>query len=123
MELYDCSDSWFFDFCSSPTMRNRIASDIHEPEQVSEALSSLAELSTADEKETFLKRCYPTVYVDFLRSTGRTSEVDALWSYDITKYRQGKVTKENMKWYTHIELLPRLTKMRKEKKMKHNQKA
>ena len=123
LECHDCSASWFFDFCFSPTMRNRIVNDIPEPEQVSEVLPLLAELSTADEKEAFLKRCHPTVYVYFLRSTGRTDEVDALWSYDITEYRQGEVTKENMRWYIYIELLPRLAKMRKEKKIKHTEKV
>ena len=43
----------------------------------------------------------------------RTEELEALYS--------GEVTKDNNKWYIHIELLPKLTKMRKESKLLHNQ--
>ena len=43
----------------------------------------------------------------------KTKELEALYS--------GEVTKENCKWYTHIELLPRLHKMRKENKLLHDQ--
>ena len=43
----------------------------------------------------------------------RTEELEALYS--------GEVTKDNNKWYIHIELLPKLTKMRKESKLLHDQ--
>ena len=43
----------------------------------------------------------------------RTEELEALYS--------GEVTKDNNKWYIHIELLPKLTKMRKEGQLLHNQ--
>ena len=113
IDHHECTASWFFDFHTSLKFRNQIAEDIHEPKQVAEALPLLDPLTTVDEKEAYLKRYYPTVYVAILRSMKRTEELDALFS--------GKVNEENMKWYVHIVLLPKLTKMRKEGKLLHNQ--
>ena len=43
----------------------------------------------------------------------RTEELEALYS--------GEVTTDNNKWRIHIDLLPKLTKMRKEGQLLHNQ--
>ena len=64
---------------------------------------------TIEEKKTYLKKVQPGLYVDFLKSTKQTSELEGLFD--------GTVTAFNMPWYIEIELLPLLRKMRKEDKL------
>ena len=64
-----------------------------------------------------LKHAHPTIFVAYLKSTGKGFELEVLYISPQT------VTADNMPWYIHIDLLPKLTKMRRDGKLLHNQKT
>ena len=64
-----------------------------------------------------LKHAHPTIFVAYLKSTGKGFELEVLYNSPET------VTADNMPWYIHIDLLPKLTKMRRDRKLLHNQKT
>ena len=107
-DRHNCSASWLFDFKCSESFRRQLALDIAESDatQVEELAAQLDNLWTEDEKLTLLRNQFPSIYVSHLISINKQEELDSLFD--------GTVTMDNMFWYIHVELLPKLTKMRRE---------
>ena len=74
----------------------------------------LTECKTEEEMETCLRCVYPTTYVTFLRSQRRTEELNELFD--------GTITPENYTWYLHGKVLPKISKLRSEGRLKKGKK-
>ena len=95
--------SWFYELQLSAQFRREVACHLEQMELEGLA-NELAGCKTVDEKESRLRHVYPITYVAFLKSLGRTEELNKL--YD------GTITPQNYTWYIHGELLPKLDTLR-----------
>ena len=93
--------SWFYEFRMSEKFRMDALSSVTR-HVISELVNDLARVSTNDEKAQLMANKYPACYLDFLRTMGRTDEVNAL--YD------GTLTVWNNSWYLHAVLCPAIEK-------------
>ena len=114
LDHHNNSMSWLYELQMSAQFRREMAC---YPEQIEleDLPKQLAECKTDEEKETYLRHVYPATYVAFLRTMGRTEELNELFD--------GTITPENYTWYLHAELLPKISKLRSEGRLKIGKKT
>ena len=106
--------SWFYEFSLSKQFQEEMAICL-TADEVNKLTEKLPQCGTTEKKEHLLKADHPTLYFEMLRSSGRTDDANKL--YD------GVPTAKNIYWYAQAEVLPKVSKLRKEGKLKQGTKA